>query len=288
MKDWWDDRPVFSTTDKGARITGLAPGESPGHVTTRLMLLGVLCFAAWGAASLLGTSWLCNASSAPAETCAVNLPSGVRLLWRILGTVVVAYVLLHFSLAFGEEARQRLGQSRAAGLLVGSALLAGVAVGSGWSVATGFSVDPSGTLRRTLDFRIGTEAYAVSAALAIVAVLWWILVAGRLPAALVAARERQATIERLRRDGRRYGGTVKLGRIVFWFGQSPELEVTIAYDSPAGAHEIPARMRTSPDRVPADGSKVVVLDDLRGDLYVELDPGATPTYAPAERYTASE
>ncbi|MGW7680161.1 hypothetical protein ACWGID_05440 [Kribbella sp. NPDC054772] len=288
MKDWWDDRPVFSAADKGSRITGLAPGESPGHVTTRLAILGALCFVAWTAASLLGTSWLCNASSAPGETCAVDFPSGVRLLWRIVATVVVAYVLLHFSLVFGEEARQRLGQSRAAGLLVGSALLAGVAVGAGFSVVTGFSVDPSGTLRRTLDFRIGTEAYAISAALALVAVLWWILVLGRLPAALVAARERQTTIERLRRDGHRYAGTVKLGRIVFWLGQSPELDVTIAYDSPAGAHEIKARMRTSPDRVPADGSKVVVFDDLRGDLHIELDRDATPSFEPSESYTASE
>ncbi|MFF0345961.1 hypothetical protein [Kribbella sp. NPDC004875] len=287
MKDWWDDRPVFSAADKGARITGLAHGESPGHVTTHLAILGALCFAAWGAASLLGTSWLCNAS-APAETCAVDFPSGVRLLWRILATIIGAYVLLHFSLVFGEKARQRLGQSRAAGLLVGSALLAGVAVGAGFSVVTGFSVDPSGTLRRTLDFRIGTEAYAISTVLTLVAVLWWILVVGRLPSALAEARERQATIERLRRDGHRYAGTVKLGRIVFWLGQSPELEVTIAYDSPAGAHEIKARMRTTPDRVPADGSKVVVFDDLRGDVHVELDPDADPSFESSERYTASE
>ncbi|WP_427895819.1 hypothetical protein ACQHIV_18155 [Kribbella sp. GL6] len=288
MKDWWDDRPVFSTTDKGARITGLAPGESPGHVTGRLAILAALCFAGWVAASLLGTSWLCNASSAPGETCAVDLPGGVRLLWRILATVAAAYFLLHFSLSFGEQARQRLGQSRAAGLLVGSALLAGIAAGAGFSVVTGFSVDPSETLRRTLDFRVGTEAYAISAAIALVAVLWWIFVLGRLPAALVAARERQATIERLRRDGRRYAGTVTLGRIVFWLGQSPELEVTIAYDSPAGAHEIAARMRTSPDRVPANGSKVVVLDDLRGDLHIELDRDGGPSFEPAERYRASE
>ncbi|MBP2356381.1 hypothetical protein JOF29_007491 [Kribbella aluminosa] len=65
MKDWWDDRPVFSTTAKGAHITGLAPGESPGHVTTGLTVLGALCFVAWGVASVLGTSWLCNATSAP-------------------------------------------------------------------------------------------------------------------------------------------------------------------------------------------------------------------------------
>ena len=47
-------------------------------------------------------------------------------------------------------------------------------------------------------------------------------------------------------------------------------------------------MRTSPDRVPADGSKVVVFDDLRGDPHIELDPDATPSFEPAERYTASE
>ncbi|GAA3127537.1 hypothetical protein JOF29_007492 [Kribbella aluminosa] len=160
-------------------------------------------------------------------------------------------------------------------------------VGAGLSVVTGFSVDP-GTLQRTRDFRIGTEAYAISAALALVAVVRWIFVVGRLPSALVQAREQQATIDRLRRDGHRYAGIVKLGCIVFWLGSSPELEVTIAYDSPAGAHEIKARMRTSPDRVPADGSRIVVFDDLRGDLHVELDLDATPSFEPEQRYTASD
>jgi hypothetical protein len=101
--------------------------------------------------------------------------------------------------------------------------------------------------------------------------LWFVTVVARLPSALLHARQRQATIERLRRDGHRYTGQVKLGRVVLWLGNNPELEVTIAYDSPAGSHEIQARMRTSADRVPADGSRVVVFDDLRGVVHVELD-----------------
>jgi hypothetical protein len=110
----------------------------------------------------------------------------------------------------------------------------------------------------------------------------------RLPGALLHARRTQATIERLRRDGRRYAGTVRLGRIVFWLGSNPELDVTIAYDSPAGSHEVRARMRTSPDRVPADGSRVVVFDDLRGVVHVELDLDAEPAFEPEARYAASE
>ncbi|HZX02709.1 hypothetical protein [Kribbella sp.] len=288
MKDWWDQRPVFSTTDKGGRITGLAPGESPGQVTPRLVTSAAVCFGAWGAASSLGTSWLCNASSAPAETCAVDLPSGVPVIWRVVATVVVAYLLLTLTLNFGEQARQRLGQRRAASLVRATAVLAGIAAGAGFSVVTGFAPDRAGTLQRTLDGRIGTEAYALSAALTLIAAVWWVTVVGRLPSALVHAQQRQATIERLRRDGRRYAGTVRLGGIVFWLGNSPELNVTIAYDSPAGTHELAARMRTSPDRVPADGSRVLVFDDLRGVVHVELDLDAAPTFEPEARCTPAE
>ncbi|TDO69168.1 hypothetical protein EV651_101207 [Kribbella sp. VKM Ac-2571] len=286
--DWWDHRPVFSTTDKLSRITGLAPGARPGHVTTRLLVSVLLCFLGWGAVSLLGTSALCATTEAPASTCAVDIPSHMSAGWFIAAAVVVGYLVLAVTTDLTENARQRLGQRRAAGLLRSAPLLAGMSVGAFVSAATAVAPDPSDVLRRTVHGEIGTESIAISAVVAVATGLWAVTVAVRLPSALLHARQRQLTIERLRRDGRRYAGQVKLGRVVIWLGNDPELQVTIAYDSPAGRHEIQARMRTSPDRVPADGSQVVVFDDLRGVVHVELDTAAEPAFEPEARYTPSE
>jgi hypothetical protein len=240
---------------------------------------------AWGAASLLGTSLVCQATSESA--CVVRLPD-VPLVWRILVAVVVGYLLLLVTIDLGEQARQRLGQRRVASLLWSAPLLAGVAVGAGISAGTALAPDPSGTVERALDGVPGTDALAISAVVTVLAALWWISVAARLPSALRHARGRQETIERLRRDGRRFAGSVTLGDVRFWLGSNPELDVVIAYESPAGTHVPPARMRTSPDRVPADGSPVVVFDDLRGVVHVELDADAEFGFEPEARYTASE
>ncbi|WP_277876962.1 hypothetical protein [Kribbella rubisoli] len=40
--------------------------------------------------------------------------------------------------------------------------------------------------------------------------------------------------------------------------------------------------------MPADGSRVIVYDDLRGAVHIELDRDAGPTYEPEARYAASE
>ena len=56
----------------------------------------------------------------------------------------MAYVVLHFSLAFGEEARQRLGQSRAAGLLVGFLISLYVCAGVARAFQTDATVAPNG------------------------------------------------------------------------------------------------------------------------------------------------
>ena len=286
--DWWDHRPVFSTTDKMSRITGLAPGERPGRVTTRLLVSVLLCFLGWGAVSLLGTSALCGTTSAPSSTCAVDIPRHISAVWFIVAAVVVLYLVLAVTADLNANARQRLGQRRAAALLRSAPLLAGMSVGAFISAATAVAPDPSDVLRRTVHGEIGTESIAVSVVVAVLTGLWCVTVVVRLPSALLHARQRQLTIERLRRDGRRYAGQVKLGRVVIWLGHDPELEVTIAYDSPAGSHQLQARMRTSPDRVPADGSRVVVFDDLRGVVHIELDPEAEPAFEPEERYAPSE
>ena len=163
-----------------------------------------MCFAVWGAVSLLGTSRRRAATSAPENTCVLSLPGDVSLVWRILALIVAGYLLLLVTLDLGEQARQRLGRRQVAWLVWSAPLLAGLAVGAGLSAAAALAPDPTGTLRRTLDCLLGTEAIAVSAVVTLLAALRWITVVTRLPSALRHARRRQETIERLRRDGRRF------------------------------------------------------------------------------------
>ncbi|MGO4582857.1 hypothetical protein AB4Z38_03045 [Arthrobacter sp. 2RAF6] len=283
--NWWDHRPVFSATDKGTRITGLAPGQPLGRVTTRLVVSAVLCFAAWGALTWLGSSLLCLATSTTSSRCAVDVGDE----WpTIAGFVVAGYLTLHITVDLSEHARERLGQRRAASLFRSAPLLAGMAVGCGIAAAVAIASDPPEVIRQTIDCMVGTESIAISAVVASCAAGWGLTVVARLPGALRHAHERQSTIERLRLEGRRYAGRLHLGEISFWLGDNPELNVTVTYGSTAGQHEVRARMRTSPDRVPADGSRVLVFTDLNGTIHIELDAAAGTVFEPEQRYTAAE
>ncbi|MFH5879898.1 hypothetical protein [Arthrobacter sp. NA-172] len=207
--------------------------------------------------------------------------------------VLAGYAALHIAVDLYERARERLGQCRAASLFCSAPLLAGITAGSGIATAAAVASDPPRVIRQTIDGMVGTEAFAISAIVASLGALWALTVATRLPGALRHAHERQSTIELLRREGRRYSGRLRLGEISFWLGNTPELNVTVTYDSPAGQHKVKARMRTSPDRVPADGSIVVVFAASEGAAsegvkYIELDAGADAIFEPEQRYTPSE
>ncbi|WP_147375203.1 hypothetical protein [Jiangella rhizosphaerae] len=279
--DWWDHRPVFSVTDKGSRITGLAPGRAPGRLTPRMLFSALLTFTTWASATLVGSASLGCTTSAG---CVADVGPG----WLVGGLLVLGYLALLVTVGLAEYARERLGQRRAAALSYLAPLLAGVTVGAGAGAAVAAGPNPTEGVRQALDGVPGTEATLVSGAVAVLAALWGLTVAVRLPSALRHARERQQCIERLRRDGRRYAGRLQLGDVRFWLHNDPELDVTVAYDSPAGRHEVAARMRSSPDRVPKDGSRVVVYTDLRHAIHIELDRDAEPAFEPEQRYTPSE
>lgn len=279
--DWWEYRPVFSVSDKGSRITGLAPGRPAWRRAPRLLVPVLLCFTAWAAEALLGSSLLCSGTSGE---CLVDVGQG----WLVGGVLVVGYLALLATVGLAERARERFGQRRAASLFYLTPLLAGIAVGSGTWVAAALGSEWRVGVRRALGGVLGTEAVLVSAVVAVLAAAWGLIVVAQLPAALRHARRRQETIERLRRDAHRYPGSVRLGVVRFWLHNDPELDVTVTYDSPAGRHQIAARMRSSTERVPKNGSRVVVLTDLQGAVHIELDPDVEHVFEPEERYSPSE
>ncbi|WP_036962265.1 hypothetical protein [Promicromonospora kroppenstedtii] len=277
--DEWEHRPMFSTSDKRSRITWLAPGRSPGRVTPRMGTTALLCFVGWAAATLAGSSVLCGATSAE---CTPGIGQG----WLIGGALVLGYLAVLATVDLSERAQENLGQRRAASMFYRAPLLAGVTVGA--AVGADLALAADQRVRQVLDGVPGTEAVLVSAVVAVLAALWGVVVMVRLPGALRLARRRQETIARLRREGQRYAGRLVLGDVRFWLHGDPELDVTVTYDSPAGQHEVAARMRTSPHRVPRNGSSMIVLTDLRGAVHLELDSDAGVTFEPEERYTPSE
>ncbi|MFE7503740.1 hypothetical protein [Promicromonospora sp. NPDC057488] len=275
----WEHRPMFSATDKGSRITWLAPGRSPARVTPRMLAAALLCLVAWTAATLAGSAVLCGATS---TECTVAVGQG----WLIGGALVLGYLAILAAVDLGERAQDHLGQRRAASMLVLAPLLTGITVGAAAGADLALGADQR--VRQVLDGVPGTEAVLVSAVVAVLAALWGVVVLVRLPGALRLARRRQEMIARLRRDGRRYPGRLALGEVSYWLHSDPELDVTVTYDSPAGRHSVAARMRTSPDRVPRNGSSMIVLADLRGAVHLELDLEAGVTFEPEERYAPSE
>ncbi|MFD7307287.1 hypothetical protein [Promicromonospora sp. NPDC059942] len=275
----WEHRPMFSATDKGSRITWLAPGRSPARVTPRLWATALLCLVAWAAATAAGSSVLCGATS---TECTVAVGQG----WLIGAALVLGYLAVLATVDLGERAQDHLGQRRAASMFYLAPLLTGITVGA--AVGTDLALGADQRVSQVLDGVPGTEAVLVSAVVAVLAALWGVVVLVRLPGALRHARRRQETIERLRRDGHRHAGRVRLGDVRIWLHNDPELTVTVTYDSPAGSHEVAGWMRTSPDRVPKDGSRVVVLTDLRGAVHVELDRDGEVAFEPPERYAPSE
>lgn len=280
----WDHRPVFSVHDKGGRITWLAPGRVPGRLTAGLLAEALLSAAPWTALTLLGTSLLCNDTATGCLADVGRVGQG----WLIAGLLVIGYLSLWITVDLGERARDRLGQRRAASFFYLAPLLTGIMLGAGAQAVSGLGPDPAETWRLTLEGRFGTEGIAVSAAVAVAAAVWGLTIAARLSGALRHARDRQRTIDRLRRDGQRYAGQVHLGSLRFWLHNEPELDVTVTYESPVGRHQVAARLRSTPDQVPKNGSRVVVLTDLQGGLHIELDRDAAPEFEPEGRYTPSE
>jgi hypothetical protein len=276
---------MFSVPDKGSRITVLAPGRTPGRLSPRLLVSALLSAVVWTATALLSSSALCGGSTASAAAvCRVDVGQG----WLIGGVVVLGYLAVLSSVDLAERGREALGQRRASSLFYLTPLLAGIVLGSGAGAAVALGPDPADGVRRALDGALGTEAAAISAAVALLAAVWLLTVVARLPGALGHARKRQSTIERLRRDGHRYAGRLWLGGVRFWLHSDPELDVSVTYESPAGRREVSARMRSSPERVPKNGSQVIVLTDLAGAVHIELDPAVEPVFEPEKRYSPSE
>lgn len=275
--------PAFSTTDRGPRMTELGEGRPVGRFSGDLLLRVIVCTATWAVAS--SVPYVALLGLAPTSQAAHVLGSP----WAVGAALVLGYFAIMQTIGVRERAKAAFGQARVTGLLGGLTVIGGHAVGgAGWLLAS-FWADPL----PPFDLRHIASAPEIPRELgALIAgafAVWAIITLCRIPGALHHARSRQQVLEHLRRDGTRHEGV--LTQVTFsnlWVYDEPFFTVEVSYVAAGATRIVPARMRTSADRVPVVGTRMLVLTDGHGSVAVGLDETAEIVFEPEARYRASE
>lgn len=111
--------------------------------------------------------------------------------------------------------------------------------------------------------------------------LWAAIALLRLPGSIAHARRRQADIERLRVEGSSCTRTLTAVNFTnSWLFNFPMFMVEVNYIVDGAPRVVSAHMRTSADRVPVVGSRMIVLTDDRGTTQVELDLASGAAFEP--------
>ncbi|MCD0447224.1 hypothetical protein LO763_26770 [Glycomyces sp. A-F 0318] len=258
---WWELGPVFSTTDRGAGITSLAPGRAPGRFTPPLLAALAGTALLWTAVSYLGLAELPGMDASRP-----GLHDRARTWWWI-GLIVVA-------LAAAGSARLRLvtltrvqfgRQSVARGLAFAAGAL-GITAGAALHLAGYASTLADG--ERFFGERAPVLLMLVTAPVLIALVVGMV----HAPSALWRARRRQRLIQRLRDTGRRFDGEVESTRFRRrWAEHKPLFDVVIRYEHAGSRRTFSTAMATNADRVPLPGFPVRIMVDERSATLVEPD-----------------
>lgn len=275
--------PLFSTTDKGGRMTVLRPGRRVGRAAPLLPWL-LAAAALWALTGSVPFGALLGLAPTPE----ISMLLGHQVTVGV--AVVLLFVATGATVGVYSRAVEQFGQNRVAGLFATLAVTGGLAVGAGVLLLWMLASDPS----RPFDL----EAIATSPTIppefgAVVGAgfaLWAAVALLRLLGSIAHARRRQADIERLRVKGSSFTGT--LTTVSFtncWLFDLPLFTVEVGYIVDGAPRVVSAHMRTSADRVPVVGSRMLVLTDDRGTTHVELDPSNGATFEPdVRKYAASE
>ena len=270
--DWWQNGPVFSTSRRGSRIVAVEPdAEVPRPRWIHLLVL------------LLGSalSGICLTLVLPGSfppLLAVPGWSAWNLVWWIplaLGAAWVLILLVPGTYALFEDdfAQSASIGIRAATVLVGTGLAVALHV---WSWLTSGSTD-SFIAELAEPMRWAATAAAVVAACA----------AALLLLGIHGVRREIARILSLRADARRVAGEiVTVPDPKLWILERPQFRVGVRFYDGAATRMIDVWMSTSPDRVPAPGSGVLVYFG-GGTTHIEVDPDDPMVFSSdISRYTA--
>ncbi|SDD85365.1 hypothetical protein SAMN02799630_04153 [Paenibacillus sp. UNCCL117] len=273
--------PLFSTTDTGGRITVLRPGRRVGRTAPVLPWL-LAAAALWALTGSVPFGVLLGLAPTPAISIFLGHPVTVGF------AVVLLFVAIGATGGVYSQGVEQFGQIRVAGLFMMLAIAGGIAAGAGILLLWTLTSDPT----RSFDL----EAIATSQTIppefgAVVGAgfaLWAAIVLLLLPGSVALARRRQLDIERLRAEGSAFTG--KLTAVNFtnsWLFNYPLFTVEVGYIGDGVPRVVSAHMRTSAERVPVVGSRMLVLTDDRGTTHVELDPSNEATFEPdVNKYAA--
>ncbi|MGE6229918.1 hypothetical protein [Paenibacillus chitinolyticus] len=275
--------PLFSTTDKNGRMTMLRPGRRVGRAAPLIPWL-LTAAALWALTGSVPFGALLGMAPTPAISMLLGHPVtvgvAVLLLFVAIGTTGGVY----------SRSIEQFGQTRVAGLFATLSRAGGLAAVAGvlllWTLTSDqsrpFDLEAIAT-SPTIPLELGAVVGASFALWAAIALL-------RLPGSIAHARRRQADIKRLRVEGSSCTGTLTAVNFTnSWLFNLPMFKVEVNYIVDGAPRVVSAHMRTSADRVPVVGSRMIVLTDDRGTTHVELDLASGTAFEPdVGKYTPSD
>ncbi|GAA3413807.1 hypothetical protein ACFFNY_32620 [Paenibacillus hodogayensis] len=274
--------PLFSTTDTNGRMTLLRPGRRVGRAAPLLPQL-LVAAALWALTGSVPFGALLGLAPTPAINMLLGHPVTVCV------AVALLFVAIGVTVGLYSRAIEQFGQIRVAGLFATLAVAGGLAVDAGvlllWTLTSDSSrpfdleaIATSPTIPQELGALIGA-GFALWATIALL----------RLPGSIAHARRRQSDIERLRAEGSSFAGTLTVVSFTNrWLSNYPMFTVEVGYIVDGAPRVISAQMRTTADRVPVVGSRMLVLTDGRGTTHVELDRSNGATFEPDGKYAAPD
>ncbi|KQO10661.1 hypothetical protein [Paenibacillus sp. Leaf72] len=266
--------PLFSTTDKNGRMTMLRPGHRVGRAAPLMPWL-LTAAALWSLTGSVPFGALLGMAPTPAISMLLGHPVTVGV------AVLLLFVAIGTSGGVYSRSIEQFGQTRVAGLFATLSVTGGLAAVAGvllfWTLTSDlsrpFDLEAIAT-SPTIPLELGAVVGASFA-------LWAAITLLRLPGSIAHARRRQADIERLRVEGSSCTGTLTAVNFTnSWLFNFPLFTVEVNYIVYGASRVVSAHMRTSADRVPLVGSRMIVLTDGRGTTHVELDLASGAAFEP--------
>ncbi|MEC0240310.1 hypothetical protein P4H66_10660, partial [Paenibacillus dokdonensis] len=274
--------PLFSTTDTGGRMTVLRPGRRVGRAAPLLPWL-LAAGALWTLTGSVPFGALLGLAPTPAISMLLGHPVTVGV------AVVLLFVAIGVTVGVHSRAVEQFGQTKVAGLFATLAVAGGFVADAGVLLLWTLTSDPS----RHFDIEAIATSPTIPLELGAVVgagfALWAAITLLRLPGSIAHARRRQADIERLRVEGSSFTGTLTAVNFAnTWLFDLPIFTVEVGFIVNGAPRVVSAHMRTSADRVPVVGSRMLVLTDDRGTSHVELDPPNGVAFEDARKYAAPD
>ncbi|MFF2484581.1 hypothetical protein [Paenibacillus sp. NPDC058071] len=282
QQEQFEPMPLFSTMDRNGRMTMLRPGRHVGRVAPLLPWL-LISAALWALTGSVPFGALLGLAPTPAISLFLGHPVTVGV------ALVLLFVVIGATSGVYSQAVEQFGQTRVAGLSATLAIAGGLATSAGVLLLWTLTNDPSRPFdleaiatSPTIPPELGAIVGAVFALLAAIVLL-------QLPGSIAHALRRQADIERLRLEGSLFTGTLTAVNFTNrWLFNLPIFTVEVSYIVNDAPLVVSAHMRTSADRVPVVGSRMLVLTDFRGTTHVELDLSNGAAFEPDAKYAAPD